>query len=101
MSEEALVEIRNVSRQYLLGKTVVKALEEVSLEIDRGGFLIVSGPSGSGKSTLLNLIGCIDQPTSGSVIFDGTDVASMPGERGLADDQRLMPGRALLRSRPL
>lgn len=77
MSEEALVEIRNVSRQYLLGKTVVKALEEVSLEIDRGGFLIVSGPSGSGKSTLLNLIGCIDQPTSGSVIFDGTDVASM------------------------
>jgi putative ABC transport system ATP-binding protein len=77
MSEEILVELRSVSRQYRLGKTVVRALEEVSLEIVRSDFLIVAGPSGSGKSTLLNLIGCIDQPTAGSVIFDSTNVATL------------------------
>lgn len=77
MSEEILVELRSVSRQYKLGKTVVNALEGVSLEIVRSDFLIVAGPSGSGKSTLLNLIGCIDQPTAGSVIFDSTDVATL------------------------
>jgi len=77
MSEEILVELRSVSRQYKLGKTVVNALEGVSLEIERSDFLIVAGPSGSGKSTLLNLIGCIDQPTAGSVIFDSTDVATL------------------------
>ena len=74
---EILVELHGVSREYHLGKTVVRALADVSLEIERGGFLIVSGPSGSGKSTLLNLIGCIDQPTTGSVVFDGSDVATM------------------------
>lgn len=78
MSErEILVEVRDVTREYHLGKTVVRALVDVSLEIERGGFVIVSGPSGSGKSTLLNLIGCIDHPTRGKVVFDGTDVATM------------------------
>jgi putative ABC transport system ATP-binding protein len=78
MSErEILVEVSGVSRDYHLGKTVVPALVDISLEIERGGFLIVSGPSGSGKSTLLNLIGCIDQPTRGRVLFDGNDVAKM------------------------
>ncbi|MDF1861655.1 MAG: ATP-binding cassette domain-containing protein [Verrucomicrobiales bacterium] len=78
MSErEILVELNGVSRDCHLGKTVVPALVDVSLEIERGGFLIVSGLSGSGKSTLLNLIGCIDQPTRGSVLFDGNDVAKM------------------------
>lgn len=74
---EILVEVRGVSRDYHLGKTVVPALIDVSLEIERSGFLVISGPSGSGKSTLLNLIGCIDQPTRGSVIFDGKDVATL------------------------
>ena len=74
---ESLVEVRGVSREYQLGKTIVPALVDVSLDIERGGFLIVSGPSGSGKSTLLNLIGCIDRPTRGTVIFDGSDVATM------------------------
>jgi len=74
---ELLVELRGVSREYQLGKTIVPALIDVSLEIERSGFLVISGPSGSGKSTLLNLIGCIDQPTRGSVIFDGEDVATL------------------------
>ncbi len=78
MSEpEILVELRGVSREYHLGKTIVPALVDVSLEIERGGFVVISGPSGSGKSTLLNLIGCIDQPSRGSVIFDGKDVATL------------------------
>lgn len=83
-----LVEARNVSRDYLLGKTVVPALIDVSLEIERSGFLIISGPSGSGKSTLLNLLGCIDQPTRGSILFDDVDVATM-------SDRELSAFRAL------
>ena len=66
-----------MSRDYRLGKTLVRALIDVSLKIERRGFLVISGPSGSGKSTLLNLIGCIDQPTRGSILFDGVDVATM------------------------
>jgi putative ABC transport system ATP-binding protein len=76
-SQGTLVEVRGVSRDYELGKTIVQALIDVSLEIERSDFLVISGPSGSGKSTLLNLIGCIDQPTRGSILFDGVDVATM------------------------
>lgn len=72
-----LVEVRGVSRDYHLGKTVVQALIDVRLKIERSEFLVISGPSGSGKSTLLNMIGCIDQPTRGSILFDGIDVATM------------------------
>lgn len=71
-----LVGVRGVSREYRLGKTVVTALVDVDLEIERSGFLVLSGPSGSGKSTLLNLIGCIDHPTRGTIVFDGADVAT-------------------------
>jgi len=74
---DILVDVRGVSRDYHLGKTIVPALVDVSLEIERGGFLVIAGPSGSGKSTLLNLIGCIDQPTRGTIVFDGKDVATL------------------------
>lgn len=76
-NRDTLVEVRGVSREYHLGKTVVHALVDVSLEIARSEFMIVSGPSGSGKSTLLNLIGCIDLPTRGTIVFDGKDVSEM------------------------
>lgn len=73
----------NVTRDYLLGKTVVRALRGVSLEIEQGDFVSIMGPSGSGKSTLMHLIGCLDSPTSGSIYIEGEDV-SKKGEVELA-----------------
>ncbi|HTP28903.1 MAG TPA: ABC transporter ATP-binding protein [Anaeromyxobacteraceae bacterium] len=80
----AIVGIENVSKVYRLGKTEVRALRGVSLEVERGQFLSIAGPSGSGKTTLLNLIGCIDTPTEGRVIVDGTDTNDL-SERALTD----------------
>jgi putative ABC transport system ATP-binding protein len=74
----AIVSVQNVSKDYMLGKTVVPALREVSLEIGEGEFLSIAGPSGSGKTTLLNLIGCVDTPTSGTVVVNGQDTTRLP-----------------------
>ena len=67
----SLVQVENVSKDYLLGEQRVDALKDVTLNIDEGVFMAIAGPSGSGKSTLLNLIGCIDTPTSGRILIDG------------------------------
>ncbi len=80
----AIVSVRNVSKDYMLGKTVVPALREVSLDVGEGEFLSIAGPSGSGKTTLLNLVGCVDTPTSGTVMVAGSDTASL-SERALTD----------------
>ena len=72
-----VVELQNVQKQYMLGKTRVDALRGVSLEIEKGEFLAIAGPSGSGKSTMLNMFGCIDVPTEGSVLIDGTRIDSL------------------------
>ena len=72
---EPVVRIEHVSKKYRLDDQWVVALRDVTLNIDPGVFLAIAGPSGSGKSTLLNLIGCIDTPTSGSLLIDGEDVA--------------------------
>jgi putative ABC transport system ATP-binding protein len=72
--EGPIVSLRNVVKQYQLGKTIVPALQGVDLEIARGEFTVVMGPSGSGKSTLLNIIGCLDRPTSGAYKFAGKEV---------------------------
>ncbi|HUL57725.1 MAG TPA: ABC transporter ATP-binding protein [Anaeromyxobacteraceae bacterium] len=80
----AIVSVRNVSKDYLLGKTVVPALRELTLEVQGGEFLSIAGPSGSGKTTLLNLIGCVDTPTAGSVEVDGQDTSRL-SERKLTD----------------
>ena len=80
----ALVRVDNVSKKYLLGAEEVWALRDVSLAIDAGVFMAIAGPSGSGKSTLLNLIGCIDTPTSGTVVIDGHDTAGRTPDQ-LAD----------------
>ncbi len=67
----SVIELQNVRRYYLVGEYVVKALDDVSLTIDRGSFTAIMGPSGSGKSTLMNLIGCLDTPTSGYITIGG------------------------------
>jgi putative ABC transport system ATP-binding protein len=72
----SVVRVENVSKEYQLGELTVKALDNVSLQIEHGVFLAIAGPSGSGKSTLLNLIGCIDTPSSGRIAIDGHDVSN-------------------------
>ena len=71
----ASVVMRDVVKNYTLGKTIVPALRGISLQVERGEFSVVAGPSGSGKTTLLNLIGCVDLATAGSVAVEGQDTA--------------------------
>ncbi|MCM2333515.1 MAG: ABC transporter ATP-binding protein [Anaeromyxobacteraceae bacterium] len=80
----SIISVRDVSKTYLLGKTEVRALRGVSLEVERGEFLSIAGPSGSGKTTLLNLIGCVDTPTAGTVVVAGRDTSRL-SERDLTD----------------
>jgi putative ABC transport system ATP-binding protein len=72
-----VIQVHDVTKVYDLGQIRVRALRSVSLRIDRGDFLAVMGSSGSGKSTLMNILGCLDVPTSGRYLIDGTDVGAM------------------------
>ena len=74
---DSIVVLSGLVKSYRLGQTIVPALRGVSLELNRGEFTAVIGASGSGKSTLLNMIGCIDEPESGSIVIDGVDVLSL------------------------
>jgi len=69
-----LVELRNVSKIYHLGGEEIRALDDVSLDIDGGEFISIIGPSGSGKSTLMHILGCLDTPTRGTIKLDGLDI---------------------------
>jgi putative ABC transport system ATP-binding protein len=72
-----IVSIQNVRKDYHLDEVVVPALQGVNLEVAAGDFVSIAGPSGSGKTTLLNLIGCVDTATSGTVLVDGKDTATL------------------------
>ncbi len=72
-----VVKIENVTRVYQIGKLETRALQGVDLSIESGEFTSLVGPSGSGKTTLLQMIGCLDQPTSGHVIVNGKDVTKL------------------------
>src|SRR5687768_11620744 len=67
----ALVELRNVSKIYHLGGEEIRALDDVSLDIQAGEFISIIGPSGSGKSTLMHILGCLDSPSKGTISLDG------------------------------
>ena len=74
---ESVIRLEDVTRYYLMGEFIVKALDGVSIDIKRGEFTAIMGPSGSGKSTMMNLIGCLDTPTSGYIDIDGENTAGM------------------------
>ncbi|MEH7415277.1 ABC transporter ATP-binding protein [Neobacillus drentensis] len=72
-----IMQISNLKKAYRLGGEIVHALNDVSIEIQKGEFLAIIGPSGSGKSTLMNMIGCLDKPQSGKYLLDGKDIFKM------------------------
>ena len=85
-----VIELQNVKRKFIVGDEVVRALRGVSFTINEGEFVTIMGSSGSGKSTLLNTLGCLDTPTSGEYILDGTPVRTMSRSQ-----------RAILRNRKI
>lgn len=74
---DSLVEIRDICKIYNPGENEVRALDHVSLQIDKNEFVAIIGQSGSGKSTLMNMLGCLDVPTSGTYILHGQDVSCL------------------------
>lgn len=76
MENKMIIEIQKLRKDYVVGEETVRALREVDLSIKRGEFLAIMGASGSGKSTMLNILGCLDQSTSGEYFLDGQNVKS-------------------------
>src|SRR3954451_6372929 len=72
-----VIDIENITKDYVMGEEIVRALRGVTLQIRRNEYLAIMGPSGSGKSTLMNMLGCLDTPTSGRYEFNGKNVAEM------------------------
>jgi putative ABC transport system ATP-binding protein len=72
-----IIQLENIEKDYYLGTIVVRALRSITIDIKRNEYVAIMGPSGSGKSTLMNLIGCLDTPTNGKYILNGTDVSQM------------------------
>jgi putative ABC transport system ATP-binding protein len=75
--QQALIELKHVSKVYGTGQAEMQALRNVDLRIEPGDFVAVMGPSGSGKSTCMNILGCLDTPTAGSYLFDGVEVGNL------------------------
>ncbi|RCS52662.1 ABC transporter ATP-binding protein [Bremerella cremea] len=77
LSPNAVLKVRDVNRTFTMGEVEVEVLRDLSFDIYDGEVLAMVGPSGSGKSTILNLIGGLDQPTAGQILFEGTDLAKV------------------------
>lgn len=75
--DQALIELTGIYKTYPLGQTVVRALNNLNLSVKKGEFTAVIGPSGSGKTTLMNLIGAIDEPDQGLILFEGKNVTHL------------------------
>src|SRR5947207_14754006 len=87
-AHDTIIEIDDVHKYYDLGETRVHALRGVSLRIERGEFVAIMGASGSGKSTFMNILGCLDQPTSGRYLLEGIESSR------LTEQQRAAIGQA-------
>ena len=75
MTQEIIIETNSITKVYKTGKQQFRALDNVSIKINKGDFLAIMGPSGSGKSTLMHLLGCLDRPTSGEIILGGENLS--------------------------
>ena len=76
----SVIDVKNITKHYLLGTQTVEALRGVSFGIEKGEFIAIMGPSGSGKSTLMNIIGCLDSPTDGTYYLNNQEVSSLEGD---------------------
>src|SRR6185436_20058224 len=76
-SDPIIIDIENITKDYVMGEETVHALRGLSLQILSNEYLAIMGPSGSGKSTLMNMLGCLDTPSSGRYEFNGRDVSAM------------------------
>jgi len=72
-----ILELHNVNKAYQIDSQKLEVLKDINLEVKKGEFIAIMGPSGSGKSTLMNIMGCLDTPTSGKVIFENRDVSQL------------------------
>jgi putative ABC transport system ATP-binding protein len=86
-----VIELQQISRHYQMGQQLIKAVDEVDLTIERNEYVMFTGSSGSGKSTVMNIIGCLDTPTSGSYVLNGTTVRGLD-ENALAEIRNLEIG---------
>jgi len=77
MEMKNIIELKNLSKKYRMGETIVKALDGVDVEIKKGDFVVIVGPSGSGKSTMMNMVGALDLASLGEIYLDGEDIEKM------------------------
>ncbi len=80
----SVIELQKISRHYQMGQQLIKAVDEIDLKIERNEYVMFIGSSGSGKSTVMNIVGCLDTPTSGTYILNGTNVEGLD-ENALAE----------------
>src|SRR5690348_5255389 len=77
---QSIIHLDNIRKSYFMGSHSLEVLKGISLDIFKNEYVALMGPSGSGKSTLMNILGCLDTPTSGTYILNGSDVSKMPDD---------------------